>query len=45
MKHFLFYTTEGLTQAPSGQDVNNCQILGFIDASDVVSAWEIFSIR
>ncbi len=28
MAEYLFYTTEGFTQDPAGNDVENCQILG-----------------
>lgn len=28
MKEYFFYTTEGFTQAPNGEDVENCQVLG-----------------
>ena len=29
MKSFVFYTTEGYTESPSGEQVENYQILGF----------------
>ena len=29
MKSFVFYTAEGYTESPSGEQVENCQILGF----------------
>ncbi len=28
MTEYLFYTTEGFTQAPDGDDIENCQLLG-----------------
>jgi len=28
MKEFIFYTAEGFTQAPNGEDIENCQLLG-----------------
>lgn len=28
MAEFIFYTTEGFTQAPDGGDIENCQLLG-----------------
>lgn len=28
MAEYIFYTTEGYTQAPNGEDVENCQMLG-----------------
>lgn len=28
MKDYIFYTTEGFTQAPDGNDIDNCQLLG-----------------
>lgn len=28
MSEYIFYTTEGFTQAPNGNDVENCQVLG-----------------
>lgn len=28
MSEYIFYTTEGFTQAPNGKDVKNCQVLG-----------------
>lgn len=28
MKHFIFITTQGFTQAPNGNDIENCQVLG-----------------
>lgn len=28
MKHFIFITTQGFTQTPNGNDIENCQVLG-----------------
>ena len=28
MSEYIFYTTEGFTQDPKGNDVENCQVLG-----------------
>ena len=28
MSEYIFYTTEGLTQAPNGNNAENCQVLG-----------------
>ncbi len=28
MSEYIFYTTEGFTQDPNGNDVENCQVLG-----------------
>lgn len=28
MSHYLFYTSEGYTQAPDNQKIENCQVLG-----------------
>lgn len=28
MTEYFFYTTEGFTQAPDGNDIENCQLLG-----------------
>ncbi len=30
MAEYIFYTTEGFTQAPDGNDVENCQLLGCV---------------
>lgn len=42
MRHFIFYTPDGFTQAPDLSDVDNCQILAFVDAPDINSAWDSF---
>lgn len=28
MAEYIFYTAEGYTQAPNGNDIENCQLLG-----------------
>ena len=28
MTQYIFYTTEGFTQSPDGEDIENCQLLG-----------------
>ena len=28
MPEYIFYTSEGYTQAPDGEDIENCQLLG-----------------
>lgn len=28
MSEYIFYTTEGFTQDPNGNDIENCQVLG-----------------
>lgn len=28
MTEYIFYTPEGVTQTPNGEDIQNCQILG-----------------
>ena len=38
MKTFLFYTTEGETIAPDGSEVENCQVLAFVDARNAAEA-------
>ncbi len=43
MKHFIFYTTDGYTQAPDLTEMENCQILAFKDAPDMQSAWDSFT--
>ncbi len=43
MRHFIFYTTDGFTQAPDLTEMDNCQILAFEDAPDKPSAWNSFA--
>lgn len=38
MKEFLFYTMEGFAQSPTGEDVENMQILGFANGDNQESA-------
>ena len=40
MAEFIFYTIEGFTQAPNGEDFENCQVLGTVKGKDVVEAQE-----
>ena len=44
MKHFIFYTTDGFTQAPDLTEMENCQILAFEDALDIQAAWDSFAV-
>lgn len=40
MTEYIFYTTEGFTKAPDGEDIENCQLLGRaygIDKHDALS--------
>jgi len=32
MKKFIFVTTEGETTAPNGSDIENMQVIGFVDS-------------
>lgn len=34
MAKFIFYTKEGFTQAPDGNDIENCQLLGLAYGND-----------
>lgn len=38
MEDYIFYTTEGFTQAPNGNDIENCQMLGIAKGKDKVEA-------
>lgn len=38
MADFIFYTTEGFTQDPNGNDIENCQMLGIAKGEDKVEA-------
>lgn len=42
MKHFIFYTPDGFTQAPDMSEVENFQILGFMEAPDIQTARDAF---
>ena len=34
MAEYIFYTIEGFTQAPDGEDIENCQLLGTVYGND-----------
>ena len=34
MAEFIIYTTEGFTQDPNGNDIENCQVLGITQGKD-----------
>lgn len=38
MAEYIFYTTEGYTQAPDGEDIENCQLLGTAFGNDKYDA-------
>lgn len=38
MKRFIIYTTEGYTEDPAFKQVENCQVLGEIDAQNETEA-------
>ena len=38
MTDFIFYTTEGFTQDPKGDDVENCQVIGRTFGDDMDDA-------
>ena len=40
MARFIFYTTEGTTEAPDGEDIENCQMLGYADGKTLNEALE-----
>ena len=40
MEKYIFYTTEGLTQAPDGEDIENCQLLGCAYGQDKQEAMD-----
>lgn len=40
MKKYIFYTTEGFTQAPDGEDIENCQLLGCTYGQDKQEAMD-----
>ena len=40
MKRFIVYTTEGYTESPTLQDVQNCQVLGEVEAQNAREATE-----
>ena len=37
MKRFIVYTTEGYTESPTFQEVQNCQVLGEVEAQNAIS--------
>lgn len=42
MNEYIFYTTEGITLAPNqDKDIDNCQILGFIEAKNSYEAKDL----
>lgn len=41
MNEYIFYTTEGTTFAPDQSEIDNCQILAFIDAPNLSKAKEL----
>jgi hypothetical protein len=38
MKKFIFYTTEGYTESPTGKTVENFQVLGFEYGENIIKA-------
>ena len=40
MDKYIFYTTEGFTQAPDGEDIENCQLLGCTYGQDKQEAMD-----
>ena len=40
MEKYIFYTTEGFTQAPDGEDIENCQLLGCAYGQDKQEAMD-----
>lgn len=40
MSQFIFYTSEGYTESPSGKCVENCQLLGVADGETVKEAFD-----
>ena len=42
MKTFMFYTRDGFTQDINNKDIENMQILGFVQGIDTISAYENF---
>lgn len=42
MNEYIFYTTEGITLPPNDyEDVDNCQILGFVEAINSSEAMDL----
>lgn len=46
MKNYIFITSEGYTFSPNNSDsepdIENCQVLGFVEASDSLEAFKKF---
>lgn len=42
MNTYMFFTTEGYTEAPNGEPVENVQLLGRIEGSNVSEALDNF---
>ena len=40
MKEYIFYSLEGFTQAPDGDDIENCQLLGRAYGNDKYDAYQ-----
>ena len=40
MARFIFYTSEGSSEAPNGEDVENCQMLGYAEGENANLALE-----
>ena len=40
MTKYIFYTTEGFTQSPDGEDIDNCQLLGCAYGQDKQEAMD-----
>lgn len=38
MNEYMIYTLQGFTQSPTNEQVENCQILGFVEADDAEQA-------
>lgn len=38
MNEYIIYTTEGFTQDPNGNDIENCQVLGEACGDNLVEA-------
>lgn len=38
MNEYMIYTLEGFTQSPTNEHVENCQILGFVEANSIEQA-------
>lgn len=38
MNEYVIYTPQGFTQSPTNEEVENCQILGFVKAYNIEQA-------